>query len=99
MQNPVDKFSQEIKFDPKDQVFYSNRSVCYVSLNLYDKTLQDAEKCLEINPGWIKGYYRKSFAEFHAALYDKSIKTFEKALEIEPQISRFYYKSAKLKDY
>ena len=56
----AEHYSEAIKFDPTDHVFYSNRSGCYTSLKKYDEALQDAEKCIELKADWHKAYTRKA---------------------------------------
>jgi stress-induced-phosphoprotein 1 len=48
--------------DPQNHVLYSNRSASYASLKDFDKALSDAEKTVELNPTWGKGYSRKGAA-------------------------------------
>ena len=48
--------------DPQNHVLYSNRSASYASLKDFDKALSDAEKTVELNPTWGKGYGRKGAA-------------------------------------
>ena len=58
-------FSEAIEINPNNHVYFSNRSGAYASLENYEKALEDAEKCVEINPSWAKGYARKGFAQFY----------------------------------
>ncbi len=53
-------YTNAIKHDPTDHVFYSNRSGCYVALGKYAESLTDAETCIKMNPLWYKGYVRKA---------------------------------------
>mmetsp|Transcript_5505 Transcript_5505/g.16418 ORF Transcript_5505/g.16418 Transcript_5505/m.16418 type:complete len:286 (+) Transcript_5505:63-920(+) len=53
-------FTKAIKLDPGNAVLYSNRSAALRSLGKAKKSLEDAEKCIQLKPDWIKGYFRKS---------------------------------------
>jgi Flp pilus assembly protein TadD len=44
--------------NPSNHVYYSNRSACYASLGKQQEAADDASKCIELNPNFIKGYYR-----------------------------------------
>lgn len=77
-------FTEAISINPNDHVFYSNRSGAYASLKKFDEALQDANKCVELNPKWAKGYQRKGFAEFYQGNYSSAVDTYKKGLEIEP---------------
>jgi stress-induced-phosphoprotein 1 len=58
----VSDTGKAIELDPSNHVLYSNRSASYASLRDFDKALVDANKCVELNPGWSKGYGRKGAA-------------------------------------
>ena len=45
--------------DPKAVAIYSNRCATYIKLTEFMCALKDAEKCLEINPNFVKAYARK----------------------------------------
>lgn len=50
----------------------------------YEEALGDANKCIEINPKWAKGYQRKGLAEYYLDKLPEAIDTYKKGLEIEP---------------
>jgi len=56
----AEHYSEAIKLDPNDHVFFSNRSGCYTSLGRFEDALSDADICVEIKPDWPKGYTRKA---------------------------------------
>jgi tetratricopeptide (TPR) repeat protein len=41
---------------------YSNLSSCSFNLNNYSRAINQADKCIEINSNWYKGYFRKANA-------------------------------------
>ena len=49
---------QAITIDPDDHVLYSNRSAAYMKADSKSKALWDAQKCVELQPEWPKGYSR-----------------------------------------
>jgi len=55
-QDAVDAFTKAIEINPNDNVFYSNRSGAYASMNKLDEALEDAVKCIQLKPDWAKGY-------------------------------------------
>ena len=81
----IDLFSKAIDVSEKpNHVLYSNRSACYTSLHKYDNALKDAQKCVEINPTWAKGYNRIAAAYYGEGRFDEAQKQYQKALEIDP---------------
>lgn len=55
----IEAYSQAIAVDPSDHVFFSNRSAAYLSKGDAQNALQDANKCIELNASWPKGYSRQ----------------------------------------
>ena len=52
-------YTEAINLDPKDHVFFSNRSAAYLSKGDAKSALSDAERCITLNGSWPKGYSRK----------------------------------------
>lgn len=46
----------------QSHIYYSNRSACYYALREYQQALTDADACVQMEPTWAKGYYRKAVA-------------------------------------
>ncbi|SCU93075.1 LADA_0G01200g1_1 [Lachancea dasiensis] len=81
----ADFFSQAIEAsETANHVLFSNRSACYTSLKKFREALEDAEKCVAINPTWSKGYGRVGAAHFGLGNLDDAEKGYKKALEIDP---------------
>mmetsp|Transcript_33349 Transcript_33349/g.87466 ORF Transcript_33349/g.87466 Transcript_33349/m.87466 type:complete len:337 (+) Transcript_33349:46-1056(+) len=88
----ISVYTEAIKLNPKDSAFtsriYSNRSMCYLKMYSLAQALQDAEKVIELDPAWIKGYLRKAAALEawpEGARSREALGAFKKALEIDPQ--------------
>lgn len=82
--NAVAKYTEAIKRNPNDHKSYSNRSACYTKLAAFNEALKDAEKCIEIDPTFVKGYSRKGHVEFFTKQYDKALETYQAGLNIDP---------------
>merc|ERR1712164_93937 len=82
--NAVAKYTEAIKRNPTDHKSYSNRSACYTKLAAFNEALKDAEKCIEIDPTFVKGYSRKGHVEFFTKQYDKALETYQAGLKIDP---------------
>jgi stress-induced-phosphoprotein 1 len=79
----IDLFSQAIAIDGSNHVLYSNRSAAYSGKKDWSLALKDADKCIEINPTWSKGFARKGAALHGAKSYDEAIAAYEAGLKIE----------------
>ena len=81
----ISLFTQAIDIDPDNVVFYSNRSAAYMKVDSVSKALHDAEKCVELDPKWPKGYNRLGVAQQKLKRFDAAIDSFKKG-----EIVRFY---------
>lgn len=79
----IESFTKAINCNPYDHTFYTNRAVCYYNLKKYAESLEDANRSLNIQPSWIKGYWRKGLAEFCLGLYYESEYSFKTALALD----------------
>ncbi|KAG6333762.1 hypothetical protein ID866_5324 [Astraeus odoratus] len=79
----IDLFSQAIAIDASNHVLYSNRSAARAGKKLYKEALDDAEKCVSINPTWGKGYARKGAALHGLRKYDEAIAAYEEGIRHE----------------
>ena len=44
---------------------YRNRAACHTHLGAFGAAIEDAERCIALEPAWVKGYLRKGCAELH----------------------------------
>ncbi|KAJ3917708.1 activator of Hsp70 and Hsp90 chaperone [Lentinula edodes] len=79
----INLFSQAIAIDGSNHVLYSNRSAAYSGKKEWAAALKDAEKCIELNPTWSKGYARKGAALHGSKSYDEAIAAYDAGLKIE----------------
>jgi len=58
----IRQYSEAIKIDARNHVYFSNRSAAYAGKNMWAQALEDSEQCIRLNRTWGKGYYRKAVA-------------------------------------
>lgn len=85
----ISNYTQAIALDPSNHVLFSNRSAVYLKMENGEKALEDAEKCVSLNPAWARGLGRKGAALFLLERYDEAAEVYQKALEIEPSNEGF----------
>ena len=68
-----------------EAVCLANRSACFLKLGHHDKALSDASSCVELDPGYIKGHFRKGLALHAQGSYKDAITSFAEAKKIEPK--------------
>lgn len=71
--------------DPNDIKVLSNRSMASLALGQSLRALSDAEKCLELDGNWVKGYYRKGCALMALGQWNAACSAFGGGLELKPE--------------
>ncbi|KAF7722013.1 hypothetical protein EC973_003769 [Apophysomyces ossiformis] len=77
----IEQYTEAIKRNEKDVRPYSNRAACYLKLMAINEAQKDAEKCIELDPTFVRGYIRKAAVEFAKKEYQKSIDVLKEAQE------------------
>nr|XP_023029181.1 stress-induced-phosphoprotein 1 [Leptinotarsa decemlineata] len=80
----VKHYTEAIKRNPEDAKLYSNRAACYTKLAAFDLGLKDCDKCVELDPKFIKGWIRKGHILQGMQQASKAIVAFQKALDLDP---------------
>ena len=78
-------YNESIKRNPDDPKVYSNRAACYTKLAEFGLALTDVDKCLELDPNFVKGYLRKGTICLMIKETSKARSAYEKALELDPK--------------
>ena len=55
-------YSKALEISPSNHIALSNRSLTFYKLERYDSALEEADKCIQANKSWAKGYIRKATA-------------------------------------
>ena len=58
----ISHYTSALEETPDEHTILGNRSAAKYQLKQYDEALADANKCIEIQPDWSKGYQRKAMA-------------------------------------
>jgi len=77
-------YSQAIKLNPADPILYSNRSLAFLKISHLYYANEDAEKAIELDPNWAKGYFRKAEVLFAAGQFDTALLSYAAALQRMP---------------
>ncbi|CAD5196981.1 unnamed protein product [Musa acuminata subsp. malaccensis] len=80
----VKHYTEALRRNPKDPKVYSNRAACYTKLGALPEGLKDAEKCIELDSSFSKGYTRKGAIQFFMKEYDKALETYQEGLKHDP---------------
>jgi len=73
-----------------------NISNCYYNLKNYKKSVDHANKALDINGNHVKALYRKALALVEQQEWDEAGSVYGKALELEPDNKTIHYAKNRL---
>jgi hypothetical protein len=79
----VKHFSDAISWDTANHVYFSNRSAAQIYCGKFKSALRDALKCVQLQPGWAKGYSRLGTAQFYLQNYLAAISALKQGLALE----------------
>lgn len=83
----ADLYTQAIEMNPKNSVYFGNRSISYLKLELFGSALEDANKSIELDKNYIKGYYRRAAAFMALGKFKAALKDFETVVKVRPKDS------------
>mmetsp|Transcript_24890 Transcript_24890/g.32425 ORF Transcript_24890/g.32425 Transcript_24890/m.32425 type:complete len:497 (-) Transcript_24890:92-1582(-) len=66
-------------------VLYANRSMAQAKLESYGLAIADAGLALEIDPNYVKAYYRRASGNFALGKYKLALKDFRHVCKLEPK--------------
>ncbi|XP_065207806.1 stress-induced-phosphoprotein 1 [Planococcus citri] len=76
-------YTEAIKRNPDEPKYYSNRAACYTKLAAFDLGLKDCDKCVELDPKFLKGWIRKGKILQGMQQPSKAASAYQKALELD----------------
>jgi len=80
----VEKYSKAINLDPKNAVYFANRSIAYLRMECFGYALNDANDCLQQDKNYIKGYYRRAAAFMALGKFKQALQDFETVVKVRP---------------
>eukprot|EP00948_MAST-09A_sp_MAST-9A-sp1_P004327 g4327.t1 len=82
-------YAGALELDPKNVVYYSNRSAAYLAAGMNDKALKDAKKCSSLDVNYAKGFLRKGNALFAQRKFSLAMKAYARACELAPENNEY----------
>ena len=83
--NAIDLFTEAIAFNPNVASYYANRSIAYLKQEMYGSALEDASKSVELDSGYVKGYYRRASANMALGKLKEAIRDLRVVCKASPQ--------------
>lgn len=85
----IEYYTFATELDPKNPIFFTNRSVCYYKMGNFAKSLKDALKAIANNKDFAKAYYRAAMAQMELGETNEALKNFQLAAEKEPNTAEY----------
>jgi serine/threonine-protein phosphatase 5 len=73
-------YSQAIEAGGEQAVFYANRSLCHIKLESYGEAISDASRCIELDPSYLKAYFRRAEAFLALARFREALEDFKRVM-------------------
>ena len=77
-------YTHALRSDPSNPQIYSNRSLAFFKEQQHFFALEDANRVVQLDPKWFKGYLRKADVEFACQRFAEAIATCEAGLKQNP---------------
>jgi tetratricopeptide (TPR) repeat protein len=81
----IAKYKKAAKHDPTSAVYWSNIAACQYNLRDWTKLKKAAEKCIELDNSFLKGYFRLAQAQRAMNEFEEAQETLQRALELNPR--------------
>lgn len=81
----ITHYTDAIRADRTNHVFFSNRSASYAGKEDYQAALEDAKECIRLDPTFVKGYYRLATAQLGSKEYSAAMSVIKQGLQVEPE--------------
>lgn len=83
-QEAVNLYTKAIELSPTSAVYHANRSIANLRMENFGYALNDANKCLDLDPKYVKGYYRRAAAFMALGRFKQALKDFETVVRFRP---------------
>ncbi|CAA7261672.1 unnamed protein product [Cyclocybe aegerita] len=77
-------YSDAIEKNPNDSTLWCNRAYTRIKLEEYGYALSDATRAIELDPRYVKAYYRRATCHMQILKPQSAVADFKKILAIEP---------------
>lgn len=78
----LEYYNRAINCDPSDYVYFTNRALCYLKLQLWEQAVKDARRSLELEPNWIKGHFFLGSALLEMENHEDAMRHLQRACDL-----------------
>ena len=80
----IDFYTKAIGLDDSDPAFFANRAQAYIKSEAYGYAIADATKAIELNPNFVKAYYRRALANTAILKPKNALTDFRTCVRLDP---------------
>jgi len=80
----LDKYTAAIELTPDSAVLYANRAFANIKTENFGRAIQDAQKAIELDKRYVKGYYRMATAKLALGKHKEALSFFRQVVKIVP---------------
>lgn len=77
-------FSEAIRLNPKQQVYYLGRGNCYYGKGDYDRSIVDYTEAIKVNPKYFEAFNKRGKAYAAKRDYSRAIADYTEAIRLDP---------------
>ena len=89
-QEAVEMFTKAIEINGSNPEIYCNRGRSHVNIENPHLTVDDCQKALDIDPGYMEAHNLMGIAKVDLKQYKDAVKEFTKAIELDGSNPKFY---------
>merc|ERR1711933_138146 len=81
-------YTEAIELCPTLHLAWANRAACWLSTAQPEKALEDSIRCIELQPDYAKGWFRKGIALHALRRFGEAVPPLTEAERLEPKNSQ-----------
>ena len=74
----IEEYTKAIELDPTNHVYYGNRAFAHIKIENFGSAILDANTATELNPKYVKAYYRRADANLALGKVKQSLVDFRR---------------------
>eukprot|EP00002_Diphylleia_rotans_P021449 TRINITY_DN4173_c0_g1_i1.p1 TRINITY_DN4173_c0_g1~~TRINITY_DN4173_c0_g1_i1.p1 ORF type:complete len:453 (+),score=100.92 TRINITY_DN4173_c0_g1_i1:71-1429(+) len=75
-EDAINLYTEAIELNPSNAILWSNRAQAHIKMEEYGSAVEDASKSIELDPNYLKGYFRRGSAYMALFKYKDALKDF-----------------------
>ena len=78
-------YSKALEMSPENAVLLSNRAFAHIRLENYGSAIADSSRAIEVDPAYIKAYYRRGTSQYALGHFIEALRDFRAVVKVQPR--------------